>query len=70
MRRGEVNRKDKDLPVKQCLGKGRQGGREWLRVSGGRLGWLVVDWDGFGRLGIVKVGRDLCWEGSGFVLKR
>ena len=40
MRRGGENRKDKNLPVKQYLGKGRQGGREWLRVSGDRLGWL------------------------------
>ena len=50
---GGQNRKD--LPVNQYLGKERQGGREWLRVSGGRLGWLV-DWEWL-RLGKIWVGK-------------
>ena len=46
------------------LGKGRQGGREWLRVSGGRLGWLwwigmvLEGWERFG-LGRLRVGCEV-----------
>ena len=30
----------------------------------------MVDWDGFGRLGMVKIGKDLGWECVGLVVKR
>ena len=60
MGRGGQNRKD--LPVNQYLGKERQGGREWLRVSGDRLGWLwwigmvLEGWEWL-RLGKIWVGN-------------
>jgi len=31
---------------------------------------VVVDRDGFGRLGMVKIGKDLGWECVGLVVKR